>query len=84
MGIHLSWSALPPTSTNVGLLFGVESVPPTMSGSEILPEVGYVPLTTGQSVSRVFFEGFIFGVGLVPQLVVVPSPSSPGSLISWP
>ena len=58
MGIHLSWSALPPTSMDVGLFFRVRSVPSAMGQSGILPEVGSVPPTRGQSVSGVFFEGF--------------------------
>ena len=48
IGIHLSWFAPPPTSTNVRLLLGVGSVPPSIGRSEIFLKVAYVPRTMGQ------------------------------------
>ena len=61
MGMHLSWFALPPILTDVRLLLRVGSIPSTRGWSEILPGVGSVPLTTGRSISGVFFEGFRCG-----------------------
>ena len=66
MGIHLSWSAPPLTSTDMKLLLGVGSVPLTMSQSGILPEVGSVPPTMGRSVFGVFFKGFCLWTGSAP------------------
>ena len=58
IGIHLSWSVPPPTSTDMRLLLGVGSVPPTMGRSGIFPGIGSVSLTKGRSVSGVFFDRF--------------------------
>ena len=66
MGVHLSWFAPPPILTDVRLLLGVGSTPPTMGRSGILPWARFVPPTTGWSVSEVFSEGFCLWTGSGP------------------
>ena len=50
-------------SIDVGLLLGVGFVPPARGWSRILLGFGSIALTTGRSVSGVFFEGFHLWTG---------------------